>query len=584
MSGSLHQLDSNQARPRRRITRYKADSEMTFSNRKFKHIGLILLAFLGLGFVARPGYQQLKEWRAVRLVRQANVLLLAGELSEAIKTIRIALKLAPQQPEVLRCLAQVGSAAKVPQAVSYWKMLAQASSLTLEDHHQFVNAALESGQFQIAEEQLLALKKLDPGNRETRVQTRRSLELQNRFDEAILLARESLALAPAEPGSHFSLATLLSRSVEPTNQAAGRAILWQFSTSTNAYQMAAIDFLMDRGGLTLSECATLAEALGKRTQASAADGLRLAELHLQLAPTNLLRIAEILTEPVRQQSSLFDTLLVADWLQSKGLPSNVLAFCEESVIRTNLNLLRPRIEALASLHRYAEIESILDTRERDLGPVVYGAYWALLNATKGNSTAAEAALRQALKASADNTVALRVISRAAENARRPAIAMASELQLLRHPGGALSSARNLIRLLGPTPGTLQASEVMEKIVEALPYETAYALELCYLRSLLGDDLPRVQKSLDESEARLGPLPEIQIVKALVLARTEQASTALGLLESGGIDWDAAPARWRAVYTFVLGKSRQSEAARRWAAKIAPTELRDLELGLISPWR
>ncbi len=93
-------------------------------------------------------------------------------------------------------------------------MLAQASSLTLEDHHQFVNAALESGQFQIAEEQLLALRKLDPGNRETRVQILRSLELQNRFDEAILLARESLALAPAEPRSHFSLATLLSRSVE----------------------------------------------------------------------------------------------------------------------------------------------------------------------------------------------------------------------------------------------------------------------------------------------------------------------------------------------------------------------------------
>ena len=574
----------SEPRRRRRVARANSDSVMASSGKTIKQFGLGLVVVAVLGFGARPAYRLAKEWWAVRAAHRVDDLVRAGKLNEATKPIQTALHLAPNRPEVLRSVARACSVAKMPEAVGFWKMLAQATELTAEDRGLFATAALEQGQLTVAQEQLAMLSKLDPKNLDTRFQTLRLLELQGRVDDAIPIAASTLSLDPQNPKFQFTLAGLLSRSRVSTNHTAGKAMLWNLAFATNAYQGPAIDFLLEGDDLSRPQSLALAKALEKSSAGNVVGGLRLAELLIRANPDTLERVAEALAAPVRQQTNLVDTLLVASWMGSQGLASNVLSFCEGSLLRTNPALLRPRIEALASLKRYAEVEALLATREKDFGPVLSGAYTGLLKAIKGDPAAAETYLRGALQASQGNAESLRIVSRAAENARLLPIAILAEQQLLRQPGQALTSARNLSRLLGPNPDIHQAREVLGEITGQLPFEPAYLIELCYLRGILGDDLPWAQKALNDLGSTVGALPQTRVAMALIHARSDNAPAALALLESGGIDWDSAPPRWRAVYALALGKSQQSEGARRLATKIPAAELREVELALIAPWR
>lgn len=583
MSSPESSSESPDRKRRRRSSQASSDTVLATSNKWLKRGGIALAIALAIGLLARPTYQKTKEFRAHLLVSKVDKLLAAGKANECGKPLQTALQLAPRAPEVLRAAARVCTASKMAEAPAFWRMLAEVTPLSPEDRRAFAEAAMDQGQLSVAQEQLLTLSKLDPKDLATRHLALQLMQLQNRTADAIPVARSTLSLAPDDPRSRLILASLLAQTTNSSLQSESRRIYWDLAFSTNALREPAIDALILDSALTRGQNIRLVQELAKRTNNTLGDGLRLAELHWKLDPSNLVSIATSLAAPVQRQTNLVDTLRVAAWLAGKDLPEHVLSFCESSVIRTNPALLPSRIEALAQLKRWPEVEDLLVRHEKDLGPIFFKCYQALLTATRGDRARAESILRAALATAGTRREPLRLVSRAAENARLPDVAIAAERLLLGLPGQALVSSRNLFRLLGPRPEVRMARDLFVEMINALPGDPAVIIEACYLQGVLAENLPQCRQLLEELGPKIGSFPEAQISLALVQAQSGNTTAALSALESTEIHWDTAPSRWRAVYALVLGKADQREAARRMAASVDRRELRDQELAMISPW-
>ena len=128
--------------------------------RRFVLLGALAVCALGVAiyFAAPPVGGAIKGWQSRRLAHQAFALIEQKKWSEANAKARDAYLLRPTEPESWRAIARLASRTNQwAAALEWWKKVDDAHRLTTDDRHDYVGAALVTGELPIAEKQVEAL-------------------------------------------------------------------------------------------------------------------------------------------------------------------------------------------------------------------------------------------------------------------------------------------------------------------------------------------------------------------------------------------------------------------------------------------
>lgn len=141
-----------------------------------------------------------------QLWRQAQQLLIADKLDETERTLRAILALAPDHYGSLIQLAYLArSAGKKPIALEYAKKAVQVNHGDAEGHLVLGEIVAELGLADLAEAELTIAQQLNAGDSRIPNALGRVLVQQGRGEEAEVLFRHAIALAPFDVGAYYNL-------------------------------------------------------------------------------------------------------------------------------------------------------------------------------------------------------------------------------------------------------------------------------------------------------------------------------------------------------------------------------------------
>src|SRR5690349_13032123 len=123
---------------------------------------LLAVALVGGIFLARPGYRQLREWRADKLAAAAEAAIAREDWAEASQKAQAAYQLAPMNARTMRAVARLYSLAGQPSAVTFWENLRASGQATMEDRRELVRAGLRFGKAPMVRDEALRLANAQP--------------------------------------------------------------------------------------------------------------------------------------------------------------------------------------------------------------------------------------------------------------------------------------------------------------------------------------------------------------------------------------------------------------------------------------
>ena len=190
--------------------------------RRFVFLGAIAAAVLAVGiyFTARPISGAIKGWQSRRLAREAFSLMDQNKLNDAAVKARDAYVLRFTEPESWRAIARVASRrSQWASALEWWKKVDDANRLTVEDRHDFIAAAVVSGEIAVAAKQVEALLAQNGGPMPIDIVWAGQVAARQSNPELALdYAQRVLADKRAKPFDVLSAATLVLSLTSPYSQ------------------------------------------------------------------------------------------------------------------------------------------------------------------------------------------------------------------------------------------------------------------------------------------------------------------------------------------------------------------------------
>jgi hypothetical protein len=543
--------------------------------------GLAIIAF----FSARPAYHLLRGWRGAAVADEIDELLAQEPVSmtEVGRRLKVALELAPNDPRILRQSAVFLTKAGNEGALNYYEMLMARGLATHEERLDYVGLALDFNQLEKAQAELTQLLKASPRDLTTMRLSIRLLQQKGDQPRAILAARATLGAHPTSEPVQLTLGTILLQGTNSVQRDEGRRLLLSLALSTSPLHERAVDTLTLSTNLTRGESELLARELLARTNVTILDRLGVGTLRLRIDPD---KKAEIIRSTIEQAGPLTATnslLAVGSWLWRLGEHEALLEVIPRELAQTNSPLLALRLESLAELGRWSELQPYLDAPASALHPVYLHCLRGVASVRNGRPQDAPAHFEMAMKAAERSNSKLMFVARFAEVTGLPELAIEAWKPLLTHPGTALRASREIVRIAGPLDDLRVSRDVFRRVTELAPSDPGIRSHLAYLNLMLGD---RVDSSRNVAQRLVEEHPDeaaYRYILALAELRGNNPGAALSVLEQRPIEWDTLDERWRAVYVAALGANNQREAARQFARKVNLDRLKSVERDLVKPW-
>ena len=125
-------------------------------------------AILGvLALIARQAYPVFKVHRGRDHAEEMNRLWRHGDLKGAAARLKLALRFAPQDPEVLRSAAKFCASGRSPKGLEYYSLLVSTGAATPDDRRDYAELALNLNRLDKAGEELTLLLKQNPKDLES---------------------------------------------------------------------------------------------------------------------------------------------------------------------------------------------------------------------------------------------------------------------------------------------------------------------------------------------------------------------------------------------------------------------------------
>src|SRR5207247_4741680 len=217
------------------------------------------------------------------------------------------------------------------------------------------------------------------------------------------------------------------------------------------------------------------------------DELLAADMRGQLQPDEAARIYREEGERWRNGQSQ-ELLDLARWLNAHQQPELVLSiFPVERTLEDN-RLLLARLDALATLQRWNDIDGVLNRTDVTLDPSVIESFRARTALERNANLDAEVHWNHAISLAASDPYKLRFVATFAEQSRATAAALKDYEQLARFPVNADFAYRGTQRVSQTSGDTAAQSAAMSNISARAAQDPHAADQLAYPNLLMGEEV------------------------------------------------------------------------------------------------
>jgi predicted lipid carrier protein YhbT len=548
--------------------------------RKRRRIWILILgSLIGLLVAGIVAYQWAKARRVERFAMAGDSLAKADKLNDAAINYRVALQLDPKNYHALVGAARLATRVDRPEAIELWQKVVGQRKSTIQDREDYAELLLKTNRLALAQKILDPLLKNNPDTKTLQLASRYSSKI-GEGAKAIEFARTASKRAPNDDATRFQLADLLAQSTDASEQAEARKILWELAGKSNTYKQVAIEALAAAPQLTFDEQTRLMQELATLTPKAIKDDLLAADLHMQLRPDNSARVYQDLIDHWRNGSTE-DLISLARWLNVRQQAEKVLSlFPIERSFEDN-QLLLTRLDAMAILQRWNDIDQLLGQREVTLDPAVIESFHARTAQERNATLDAEMHWNHAISLAGTDPYKLKFVANFAEQSRATAAALNAYEQLARFPEQADFAYHGIQRVSQRTGDTATQRTAMAKISARTPEDPNAADQVAYLNLLLGED---VDKNLATAKKLAQQYPNrlaYRVTAALGYLRQHNPAAALAQFNAPvPIDWKQTLPAWRAVYAAALLGTDRNEEAQKITATIPRDRLSPEERALI----
>jgi hypothetical protein len=539
----------------------------------------LLLVFLG----ARPLYHFLKAKRAEQFAAAAEALVQAGKWNDAAKQYRAALQLDPLGYRGLVGAARLASRADRPEAIDLWEEVIKLPQSTAQDRQGYAELLIKSDRLSAAERIIDGLLKSDPDTK--------TLELASRYSQkigdgtkALEFARLAVKRAPQDDAARFQLADLLAQSPDSGERTEAHKVLWELAGKEGAYKTAAIEALARAPESSGEERQRVLQALKQLSSKNITDDLLVADVRIQIQPDDAARIYEETIDHWRNGRTE-QLVELARWLNSHQQPEQVLSlFSVERALQNN-TLLLTRLDALAILQRWTDIDDTLTRPDLTLDPSVIESFRGRTAQERGAALDAEVHWNHAISLAGSDPFKLRFVASFAEQSRASAAALKAYQQLARFPQHARIAYAGAERVAQRSGDASAQRSAAEKVVKVAPDDPNAADQLAYLNLLLENDVERNLAAAKTLAEKYPNRLSYRVTAALGYLRQHDAGLALAQFNAPApIDWKQTQPAWRAVYAATLLANERNDEARQIIMTIPLDRLNPQERALIEPAR
>ncbi len=540
-------------------------------------LALVIIVALTAGGVL--AYQLVKARRVDRFVSAGDSLRKADKLNEAAVQYSVALQLDPQNYGALSGAARLASQVDRPEAIELWQKVMQLRKATLQDREDYAEVLIKNNRLALAEKLLGPLLKNNPDTRTLRLASRYSTKIGDNA-KALEFMRIAAKQTADDDATRFQLAELLAQSTDSSEQAEARKILWDLAGKSNSYKQVAVEALAAAPQLTADEQARLVRELSDLNAKTIKDDLLGADLRMQLHPDEGTHIYR--EEIDRWQNAKTEDLIqLARWLNIHQQPELVLSSFPVERAFENNQLLLTRLDAMAILQRWNDIDELLTQTEVTLDPSVIESFHARTAQEKNAPLDAEVHWSHAISLAVSDPYKLRFVANFAEQSHATAVALKAYEQLARFPEQADLAYRGIERI-GQKSGDISAQRsAIAKISARTPEDPNAADQLAYLNLLLGEDVTKNFATAKKLSEQYPNRLSYHVTTALGYLRQHNAAAALA--EFNGpvvIDWKQTLPGWRAVYAAALLGTGRNDEARKIIETIPRDQLNPQEQVLI----
>jgi hypothetical protein len=540
---------------------------------------LLIASVLAVIVAVTLAYRWFKGQRAERFAAAGDALVAADKWNDAAVQYRVALQLDPSNYHGLSGAARLASKAERPEALELWQKVLALPQCTIRDREDYAELLIKTNRLNLAEKAIDPLLKDNPDTKALQLAARYARKIGDNVKAGEYL-RIASKRAPDDDAPRFQLAEVLAQSTDAADQAEARKILWELAARPNVYKRAAVEALGAAPELTTDERKRLLQELMALTPKTAKDDLLAADMRVQLQPDEAARIYREEVERWRngQSQGLLD---LARWLNAHQQPELVLStFPVERTLEDN-QLLLARLDALATLQRWNDIDGVLNRTDVTLDPSVIESFRARTALERNANLDAEVHWNHAISLAGSDSYKLRFVANFAEQSRATAAALKAYEQLARFPEHADFAYRGTQRVSQRSGDTAAQRAAMSKISARAPEDPNAADQLAYLNLLLGEDVDQnfavAKKLAEQYPNRLS----YRVTTALGYLRQHDPASALAQFKGPvSIDWKRTLPAWRAVYAAALFASDRNDEARDIIASIPRDRLNPQERELI----
>jgi len=564
--------------------RFKRDQRNLARKRRGRWWILLTASVLAVIVAGTIAYRWFKGQRAERFAAAGEALVAADKWNDAAVQYRVALQLDPSNYHGLSGAARLASKAERPEALELWQKVLALPQCTIRDREDYAELLIKTNRLNLAEKVIDPLLKDNPDTKALQLAARYSRKIGDNVKASEYL-RVASKRTPDDDAPRFQLAEVLAQSTDAADQAEARKILWELAARPIVYKKAAVEALAAAPELTTDERKRLLQELTALTPKTAKDDLLAADMRIQLQPDEAARVYREEVERWRNGQSQ-ELLDLARWLNAHQQPELVLStFPIERTLEDN-QLLLARLDALATLQRWNDIDGVLNRTDVTLDPSVIESFRARTALERNANLDAEVHWNHAISLAASDPYKLRFVANFAEQSRATAAALKAYEQLARFPEHADFAYRGTQRVSQRSGDTAVQRTAMSKISARAPEDPNAADQLAYLNLLLGEDVDQnfavAKKLAEQYPSRLS----YRVTTALGYLRQHDPASAMAQFKGPvSIDWKRTLPAWRAVYAAALLASDRNDEARDIIATIPRDRLNPQERELIeSPQR
>jgi hypothetical protein len=539
----------------------------------------ILVVLLLTAFGAKPLYHFLKAKRAAQFAAAGDTLVQAGKWNDAAKEYRAALQLDPLGYPGLAGAARLASRADRPEAIGLWEQVVKLPQCSVQDRQEYAILLMKSDRLGLAEKIIDRLLKADPDTVTLKLASCYSRKIGDSA-KAVEFARLAVKRAPQNDAARFQLADLLAQSTDAGEQAEARKVLWDLAGKEGAYKKPAIEALARAPELSNEERERVLQMLEQLSSKDLTDDLLAADMRMETQPDDVSRVYDETID--RWRNGTTEQLVeLAHWLNGHQQAERVISLVPIERALQNNTLLLTRLDALAILQRWPDIEDTLTKPGVTLDPSVIESFRARSAQERGATLDAEVHWNHAVSLAGNDPFKLRFVANFAEQSDANAAALKAYGQLARFPEHAPIAYRGAERVSQKTGDAAVERAAAEKIAASAPEDPNAADQLAYLNLLLEND---IEKNLATAKRLAEKYPSrlsYRVTAALGYLREHDPGSALAQFKGPApIDWKRTQPAWRAVYAATLMANERSDEAREIIVTIPVERLSAQERALI----